>query len=379
MPLAFDPPRFSDAASDLRLEVREFARAETAAGRLQPTHNGWITPDPDFSRRLGTAGYVGMTIPPDHAGHGRSPLERFVVIEELLAAGAPMGAHWIADRQSAPQILAHGSDRARADILPRIAAGECYFGIGMSEPGAGSDLAAVATRAVPVDGGYAITGSKLWTSNARIAHYLIVLARTSPPEGRNRHAGLTQFIVDTGSPGIEIHPIEDLSGRQDFNQVFFDDVFVPADMRLGAEGQGWALVTGELAYERSGPERILSNLGLLRAAVAAKKDNADRADRAEIGRAIAHLAALRRMSGSIAGMLDAGKRPNAEAALVKDLGTRFEQTLPDTVRRLLDQPDIDPALAEIYRDVVLTAPSYTLRGGTNEILRGIIARDLGLR
>lgn len=383
MPLTFDPLEPTETAKELRAEVRAFAAAETAAGRLKPTHNGWIVPDPKFSRRLGDAGYVGMTIPTEFGGAGRSPLDRYVVIEELLAASAPMGAHWISDRQSAPQILAHGSERARREILPKIAAGQCYFGIGMSEPNAGSDLANVATKAVRVDGGYRISGSKLWTSNAGIVHHLIILVRTAPADDGNRHSGLTQLIVDMDSAGIEVNPIEDLSGGRDFNEVFFDDVFVSDDMRLGEEGAGWALVTGELAYERSGPERFLSNFALLQAAIGgrdgAEGAKLDRGEQADIGRAVAHLVALRHMSGSIAGMLDDGKRPNAEAALVKDLGTRFEQSLPDLVRRLVDDPNSSEALAALYRDVVLTAPSYTLRGGTNEILRGIIARELGLR
>ncbi|HLG87012.1 MAG TPA: acyl-CoA dehydrogenase family protein [Alphaproteobacteria bacterium] len=178
---------------------------------------------------------------------------RFVVTAEMLAAGAPCFAHWIADRQSGPQILAHGSERAKHSILPRICRGECFFGIGMSEPESGSDLAAVRTRAERRDGGWAINGSKIWTSNAHHAHYLIALVRTGEA-GEDRHGGLTQFIVDMSSPGIRVRPIHNLAGGHEFNEVFFEDVFVPDDMMVGAEGEGWAMVTRELAFERSGPD-----------------------------------------------------------------------------------------------------------------------------
>jgi alkylation response protein AidB-like acyl-CoA dehydrogenase len=330
----------------------------------------------EFTKRAAKAGFIGMTWPKQYGGGEHSKLERFVVTEEMLAAGAPAAAHWIADRQSGPQILAHGSERAKAMILPRIAAGECYFGIGMSEPNSGSDLAATRTKAEKVEGGWHINGSKIWTSNADRVHYLIVLARSETPS-ENRHAGLTQFIVDTISEGLDIRPILNLSGGHEFNEVFFRDCFVPDDM-----GEGWARVTGELAFERAGPDRFMSDIRLLIELVREVGTEPSERQAIEVGRFVSHFQALRRMSSSIAGLLERGESPVTEAALVKDVGTAFEREIPEIVRRLLPveaSPEDDDDYAQSLAHVLLHAPSFTIRGGTPEILRGLIARGLGLR
>jgi alkylation response protein AidB-like acyl-CoA dehydrogenase len=252
----------------------------------------------------------------------------------------------------------------------------------MSEPNSGSDLAAVRTRAVRRDGGWVLDGSKIWTSNAHRVHYLIALARTGEA-GPDRHGGLTQFIIDMAEPGVTVRPIRNLAGGHEFNEVFFDGCFVPDDMVVGAEGQGWSMVTQELAFERSGPDRFLSDYRLLVELIDRIGPDPDRGQAAEIGRLVAHLAALLRMSTSVAGLLDAGHMPNTEAALVKDVGTAFERDLPETARRLVPvepAPEApDDVLAETLAQVVLHAPSFTIRGGTREILRGVIARGLGLR
>jgi alkylation response protein AidB-like acyl-CoA dehydrogenase len=370
-------------AEETRRRARDFLRQELAEGRFAAHRTSWMSFDPAFSRRAAAAGFIGMTWPKRYGGQERSNLERFVVTEEMLAAGAPAGAHWIADRQSGPQILRHGSARAKETILPRIAAGECFFGIGMSEPDSGSDLAAVRTRAERVAEGWRLNGAKIWTSNAHRVHYLIALAR-SAPAGENRHAGLTQFIVDMARPGVEIRPIRNLAGGHEFNEVFFRDYFVPDDMVLGEPGDGWTMVTGELAFERSGPDRFLSDLRLLTALIDRVGPDPDRRAAAEIGRLVAHLAALRRMSASIAGLIESGASPAVEAALVKDVGTAFEREIPEVARRLvpteasLDEEETD-RFVDAMAHVLLHAPSFTIRGGTPEILRGVIARGLGLR
>jgi alkylation response protein AidB-like acyl-CoA dehydrogenase len=304
----------------------------------------------------------------------------------MLAGGAPVFAHWIADRQSSMQILRHGSERARREILPRIVRGECFFGIGMSEPDSGSDLAAVRTRATRVDGGWSITGTKIWTSNAHRAHYLLALVRTEA-KSEERHQGLTQFIVDLSHPGVTVRPIHNLYGGHDFNEVSFDGCFVADDMVVGEVGQGWKMVTGELAYERSGPDRYLSAFALLLQAIRAAGATPGERAANDIGRLVAHLAGLRRMSSSIAGMLDRGEEPVVEAALLKDMGTTFEREIPEVVRLLFplepslrrEEAAAAESLADMLGDTVLRAPGFTLRGGTREILRGLIARGLGLR
>ncbi len=378
----FEALKLPPEAEAMRKRVREFLKDEKEAGRFAAHRTSWVSFQPEFSKRAGAAGFIGMTWPKQHGGHERSNLERFVVTEEMLAAGAPAGAHWIADRQSGPQILKHGSDRARTSILPRIAAGECYFGIGMSEPDSGSDLAAVRTRAEKSDGGWRINGSKIWTSNAHRAHYLIALVRTEPPS-ENRHAGLSQFIIDMSQPGVEVRPIHNLSGGHEFNEVFFRDYFVPDDMMVGQQGSGWTMVTGELAFERAGPDRFMSDIRLLVELIDEIGRQPNERQAVEIGRLVAHLAALRRMSTSIAGLIERGESPATEAALVKDVGTAFEREIPEIARRLVpvepSTDDEEDVFSDAMAHVLFHAPSYTIRGGTPEILRGMIARGLGLR
>jgi alkylation response protein AidB-like acyl-CoA dehydrogenase len=381
MSLSFAPPPPSPAAEALRAQVRDFLARELprldAKDRLDPWSN-WNT---DFSRKLAAQGWIGMTWPKRYGGHERSAFERYVVIEELLAAGAPVGAHWVADRQSGPSLIRYGTEAQREAILPRIAAGECYFCIGMSEPDSGSDLAAARTRAVAVQGGYLVNGTKVWTSGAHRAHYMILFCKTDA-KSDDRHAGASQFLVDMRTPGIEVRPIVDMKGSHHFNEVVFKDVLLPEDALLGKLGDGWKQVTGELAYERSGPERFLSSFALLvemvRAAGPAPSDRAAEA----IGRLSAHILTLRRLSRSIAGMLEAGSDPALEAAVVKDMGNVLEQEVPEIARLVVAaEPDLGSAdrYAAVLAQTVMAAPSFSLRGGTREILRGIIARGLGLR
>ncbi|MBE0622913.1 MAG: acyl-CoA dehydrogenase family protein [Burkholderiales bacterium] len=377
----FDPVPMPETAQALREEVRTFIAQEVAAGSFTPSRNSWTSFDAAFSRKCGERGYIGMRWPNEYGGHERSALERYVVTEEMLAGGAPVGAHWIADRQSGNQILRYGSERAKRSILPQIAAGECFFSIGMSEPDSGSDLAAVRTRAVRVAGGWNISGTKVWTSGAHETHYLIALARTAPKQ-EDRHAGMTQFIVDLAQPGVSVRPIYNLYGGHDFNEVVFDEYFVPDDMVMGEPGMGWKLVTSELAFERSGPDRFLSTYQLLRESIRAIGPDPDERAANEIGRFVAHLATLRRMSISVAGMLERGAQPAVEAALVKDIGTAFEREIPETFRHLIaTEPTLGDGdgYAGLLGMTVLRAPRFTLQGGTREVLRGMIARGLGLR
>ncbi|MCL8206887.1 MAG: acyl-CoA dehydrogenase family protein [Actinomycetia bacterium] len=367
----------------LREEVRAWLAAERRQGTFEPTCDSWLAGfSPAFSRKLAARGWVGMMLPPEYGGHGRSGLERFAVTAELLAAGAPVAAHWVADRQMAPMILRYGTEAQKRRFLPPIARGEEYWAIGMSEPGAGSDLAAVRTRLEPADGGWRLTGQKLWSSGAHGCHYMMVLCRSGPPEP-DRHAGLTNVVVDLRAPGVTIRPIRLLNGEHHFNEVTFDGVFVPDDHVIGSPGDGWAQVTAELAFERSGPERILSTYPLLAEMVraAAARPDDDRLATL-VGGLAADLWALLRMSRAIAGMLDRGRDPEVEAALVKDLGTRFEQRVAEAGRAVHPGPVRLPAadpLGQRLAEAILHAPGFTIRGGTNEILRGIVARGLGLR
>jgi len=367
----------------LRADVRAFLGEELSAGRFTPRcdawHAGW---DEAFSRRLGARGWVGMTIPVGYGGHGKSALDRYVVTEELLAAGAPVSAHWIADRQTAPSLLRYGTEQQKQRYLPSIARGECYVALGLSEPDAGSDLAGVRTRAGRVAGGWELTGTKVWTTGAHHAHVIVVLGRSGPPDGRDRHVGLSQFIVSLPDPAVTIRPIRLLSGEHHFNEVVLDGVFVPDDMVLGEPGEGWQQVTSELAFERSGPERFLSTFPLLDALVRhLAGQGATDGHARTVGETVARLWTLRQMSLAVAGALARGEAPEVAAALVKDLGTRLENEIIDVARQLapVEADPSAPGLPGLLAGAVMQAPGFTLRGGTNEILRGVVARALGLR
>ena len=378
--LAFPPYDLPREATALRDEVREFLAATIGDMGAAARARSWSGNSRPFSLALGARGWIGMTWPKVYGGHERSFAERYVVIEELLAAGAPVGVHWVADRQSGPLLLRFGTEEQRLTFLPGIARGELCFCIGMSEPNVGSDLASVRTRARSADGGFVVRGQKIWTSNAHIADFMIALVRTG--DGDTRHAGLSQLIIDMKSPGVTVRPIANLTGETHFNEVFLEDVFVPQSRLIGEEGGGWTQVNAELAFERSGPERYLSSLRVFLEFLRAIGDKASETECALIGRFAAEIWTLRQMSLSIAGSLAAGKNPTSDAAIVKDLGTSLEQEMPRAIQSI-SREDIDLAgndpLEETLSYLLQTAPSFSLRGGTREILRGLIARELGLR
>ncbi len=382
----FDPIELPPECKELRKEVRAFLKQEIDAGTFSPSNERHSNETARaFARKVGAKGWIGMTWPKQYGGHERSHLERYVVIEEMLAHRAPTRHYSTADRQSGPMILRYGQEEVKRTILPRIASGELCFCIGLSEPNSGSDVFAASTRATKTDGGWLVNGRKIWTSNAHNADYMIALLRTSPPTKENRRHGLTQFLIDARSKGITKHPIINLTGAHDFNEVVFDDVFVPDLHLIGEVDMAWKQASDELAYERSGPDRWLETFQSLVELVRVTGGEPDDRVAAGIGREVAHLATLRRMSLSVAGMLQAGKTPAAEAAIVKDLGTNWEQALPNQVRHLApvrgdSTPDSnDDRFEQALRQTTLIAPKLTIQGGTREVLRGIIARGLGLR
>ncbi|WP_198378125.1 acyl-CoA dehydrogenase family protein [Neoroseomonas rubea] len=370
-----DPP---PGAAALRAEVRAFIAEHAHRWTPEVRARSWMGFDREFTRAVGARGWIGMCWPKRYGGAERSFLERNIVLEEMLAAGAPVGAHWIGDRQSGPLILRLGTEAQREKYLPRIASGEWAFCIGLSEPDSGSDLASLRTRADRVPEGWRLNGRKIWTTFGHLCDWMIALVRTSPaPEGGARHQGLSQVLVDLKAPGVTIRPIRDLVGEQGFNEITFDDVLLPADALVGEEGAGWAQATSELAFERSGPDRYLSSHPLLEAAVSELRGDASAAP--ALGRQAARLWTLRAMSTAVAGMLQDGEDPVRQAALVKDLGNTFEQALPDAVRALVDAEAMPEEMRRMHAYLTQVAPTFSLRGGTREIMRGIIARELGLR
>lgn len=367
----------------LRAEVREFLCDLHVKRAAHQRARSWSGYDPEFSRELGRRGWLGITLPRELGGGGRSAFARYVLVEEFLCAGAPVGSHWIADRQSGPLILKYGTPAQQQFYIPRICRGEAFFCIGMSEPNSGSDLAGVRTRAERNERGWLLNGQKIWTTNAHHCHHMIALVRTSGQHS-DRHQGLSQLIVDLHRPGVTVRPIQDMSGDAHFCEVFFDNVQLDADALIGAEGQGWEQVTAELAFERSGPERLYSSLVLFDQWLefVRQPGQVNEASALLAGRILSQLAPMRAMTLAVTQKLTEGESPVVEAALNKDIGTGIEQDIPTLIADDLmarAEGSVPLELLHTLAYVTAVAPSFSLRGGTREILRGMIARGLGLR
>lgn len=366
----------------LRQEVRAFIRGELENNTFEAQPDAWIAGfSSEFSKKLGEKGWLGVTVPKKYGGQGGTNLERYVITEELLAVGAPVAAHWVADRQTAPLLLRYGTEEQKQEFLPKICRGEIYFSIGLSEPNAGSDLAAIATRAEKKGNEYILNGQKIWTSGAHLNDYMIVLCRTEPKSEKNKYEGMSQILVDLKAAGVTIRPIISMTGEHHFNEVFFEDVRVPENMIIGEIGNGWDQGMAELAYERSGPERFLSTFPLFDAVINILKEKSDAVADAQIGRLVSQLWTLRKMSLGVAALLEQGETPNVAASLVKDLGTKFEKDIADTARLLIES---EPSMSSrnhyevLLARAILQTPGFTLRGGTTEILRSIVSRGLGV-
>lgn len=376
----------------LQAEVREFLAAElgdpgrpgepggSGESRRRPGLGMNGAPSREFSRKLGARGWLGMALPKRYGGAERSAVDRFIVTEELLRYGAPVGHHWLADRQTGAVINTFGTDEQKARFLPGISSGEFGFSVGLSEPDAGSDLAAVRTRAVRSGDRWVINGTKVWTTGAHRNDYIVLLARTS--DEPDRHDGLTQFIVDLAAPGVQVRPIPLLDGSADFNQVVLDDVTVGDDAVLGDLGRGWSQTAAELALERGGPDRFMSIYPVFEAFLREAELPSLETDgqvRRFLGRSTATFWVLRNLSLAVARAVDRGEPAIQEAALVKEMATRFEQ---DLITALLDVIDTEPVcdspsvFEQILCEAVLTRPIFTIRGGTNEVLRSVAAKGI---
>lgn len=379
---AFHLTALPPEAEAFRAQVKDFLKENLPDATADIRARSWLGFDAAFSRRLAQRGWVGLTLPASYGGAGMDAFRRFVLVEELLAAGAPVAAHWVADRQSGPLILKYGTEAQKDFYLSRICAGTAFFCIGMSEPNAGSDLASVRTRVTRCEGGWRLNGRKIWTTNAHHCHYMIALVRSSGvPEDRQK--GLSQCIVDLSLPGVNVRPIVDLTGDAHFSEVTFDDVFLADGTLIGNEGGGWEQVTAELAFERSGPERIYSSIVLIDCwAEHLRRHGASDADTVLLGSFATQLATLRSLSVAVTARLARGESPIVEAALVKDIGTEFEQAIPALLEAAIAADPGQEVDAELYRTVAYLSqisPTFSLRGGTREVLRGMIARGLGLR
>lgn len=381
--MRFEPVDLSKSELQLRSEVVEFLAAELPRGSFHPGLGMNAANDLDFSLKLGARGWLGMALPAAYGGHERTAVERFIVVEQLLRWGAPVGRHWVADRQSGPVIAKFGTEEQKRRFLPGICRGELGFCIGMSEPDSGSDLASLSSKATRDGDGWVLDGRKIWTTNAHELDFCIVLCRTTPRDDvDDKRQGMSQLIVDLRSPGVQATPIPFIDGTADFCEVVFDQVFVPDAMVLGEIGQGWSQNTSELAYERGGPDRWLSSYLLVEELV--RRHESGTVETSDslldlLGSAVANYWVLHHLSLSVARLIDRGGAPSIESSLVKEMGTRFEQDVVDAVLAHIDEaPNTadDSLFGRLLVTAALTQPSFTIRGGTNEVLRSVAAKGL---
>ncbi|MFT7649488.1 MAG: alkylation response protein AidB-like acyl-CoA dehydrogenase [Candidatus Poriferisodalaceae bacterium] len=378
--MRFTPTELTADELALQQDVRDFLAAELPPGSHEPCLGMAAHKDRAFSQKMAAQGWVGMALPKKWGGSDRTAVHRFIVVEEMLRWGAPVGYHWVADRQTGNVINKFGNDEQRERFLPAICRGEMGFSIGMSEPDSGSDLASVTTRAERADDGWLINGTKIWTSGAHENDWFVCLLRTSPMEEGNKHAGLSQMLIDLTSEGLEINPIPFLDGGHHFNEVTFNDVYVPDANVVGDVGMGWHQNTTEMAYERGGPDRWLSPFStveqLLReAAGTPMQDHVNDL----FGEMIARWWGIRNLSLSVARLIDEGEAPSVESALVKEMGTRYEQEVIEKLVQLIDMeysPDSASLFERMLSQCVVTFPGNTIRGGTIEILRSVASKGL---
>ena len=359
---------WTPALDALQAEAREVGRR--AAADRDVREDAWIIgASRTFSLELAERGWLGMTWPVEEGGHGRSALERFVVFEALIGAGAPVATSWFADRQIGPTLLAFGTPAQRRRFLPDIVAGTSAWSIGMSEPDAGSDVAAIRTRAVRDGDDWIINGTKVWTSGAAEADWCYVIARTDPDAPP--HRGLSELIVDLHAPGVSISPIADMTGNRHFCEVVYTDVRVPGDLLVGVENDSFRQVMRQMEHERGGIDRLVSNRALYVDALAAA-DRDDPLVRQEIaaietGYRLGRLLVLREVLG---------QAPAGFSAATKTFCTELEQRIASFCARVAGP---DALLTGRVARNACYAPGYTIMGGTTSILRNILGeRLLGL-
>lgn len=353
---------------ELRQQAHDFA--QDAVRRYGRSNDSWINGyNKQFSKELGERGWIGLTWPTAFGGGGRPPIDRLIIAEELIAAGAPLAASWFADRQMGPSLITYGTPEQQADFLPAMLRGETTWCIGMSEPNAGSDLAALTSSAM-VDGDeWVINGQKIWTSFAAMADFCYMICRTSTDGPK--HQGISEIIVPMNTPGIEVRPIKDMTTNRHFCEVFFTDVRVPKENLVGQLGNSFKQTMSQLEHERGGIDRLVSNRALYTMAIE-RADTSDPLVRQEI----AKLETGYRIGRILVAREVLKQAPAGFSAATKCFCTEHQIRVADFVARVFG------AEATLWDDVVgglLYAPGYTIMGGTSNVMRNILGeRVLGL-
>ncbi len=378
--------RLSEEQAKFRQEVRDFLEGEIRQGLWQPTCDAWIMGhDPAFTKRVAQRGWIGLTWPKEQGGQGRSYVDRLILTEEMLRYGAPAACHWFADRQIGGAIVHYGTEEQKRELLPMILKGEAYVGLGMSEPDAGSDLASLKTRAASDGDYYVIDGQKTWTSGGSHMNWIYLVARTDPDAPK--HRGISEFFFETSLPGVTVAPIVDITGGVHFNEVFFENVRIPAKCLIGEKNKGFYQILNQLDYERSGMERLMANFPLFEALIQYTKEtkrkgkllSEDPIIRPKLARLKIEFEIGRLHMYRVAMVMDEGRAPNWESAMSKAYGTAFEQRLASTAIEILGlygqlspQSKWVPMQGMAYHSY-LSSKGYSLQAGTSEILKNILA------
>jgi len=382
--------RFTPEQERLRQELREFILREVPQEVREDPTLGENMVDREFSRKMGQRGWIGISWPKEYGGAGLGPIERLIYNEEIILNRAPVGYHLVAERQMGPTIIMFGSEEQKAFFLPRIARGELGFAIGYSEPGTGSDLAGLQTRAVADGDDFVINGTKIWNS-AHKQDYFWVAARTDPQAPK--HKGISVFLVDLKTPGITINPIRNMLGDAAFCEVVLDNVRVPKSALLGEVNQGWYIVASNLDFERSGIERVGRNYLLLQDVIRFCRETSYNGEplgknplvRHRLAERLIEFEVGRLMCYRIAWLQSQGQVPNKEASISKVFGTETSQRIAHTCLQVLGlYGQLRPGsrwarLKGRCERAYLFSVSLTIGGGTSEVQRNIIAtRGLGL-
>jgi alkylation response protein AidB-like acyl-CoA dehydrogenase len=372
-----------------RDELRAFLRTELPAG-FEGDDDFFDNEEQqafarEFTRKLGARRWFAPAWPERYGGMGKTPIEQFILNEELAYHRAPSGGRLFTIGITGPTMLVHANEEQKARFLPSMAGGETWYCQGFSEPGSGSDLASMETKAVRDGDDFVVNGQKIWTSNAHVADRMILLARTNPDVPK--HKGISAFVVDMKSPGISLQGIPNMAYRRDFNQVFFEDVRVPAKDLLGGENNGWYVATTTLDFERSNIAAISGAHRTVHDLVRWAKERhaggrpwdkpevrmklADLEVEAQVGRLVAYRTVWLQSKGLV---------PNYEASMGKVWMALLGIKVANAGLNLLGMyGQLQPGSpsAELYgrlSTAYLLAVSGPIGGGTTEIQRNIIAQ-----
>ncbi len=338
-----------------------------------------------FNKRLAQKGWIAPAWPKEYGGLGASHIEQMIFSEELAYHRAPNGQRVFGVGMIGPTLIVHGTDEQKREHLPRITSGEVCWCQGYSEPGAGSDLASLQTRAVRDGDDYVINGQKIWTSGAHVSDWIFLVARTDPEAPK--HKGISFLLADMKTPGITVRPLINLPGKHEFNEVYFEDVRVPRRNLVGQENNGWYVAMTLLDFERSSVGVSASGRRTIEelTAFAREQGGVDPITRTRLAELAIEIEVARMMSYRVAWMQQSGLHPSYEASMVKVFATEMMQRLYNVGLNMLRgygqlTPDSKwaPLLGRIEQGYLWNV-APTIYSGSNEIQRNIIAtRGLGL-